>query len=520
MELIAQLLGQSGGGTPGPTDDFWYMQAGASVGGMRVDEQGAKKLSAWYRGRDLLATSLAMLPLKVLERLPADGGSVPAKANPLYDILHDEPNEGQDSFGWRRQKMYHLIDHGNAYDEIVPGTRGFVHQLRPIHPRLVTPERLPSGRMLYHVRNEKTGQSTPRNQEDIFHLMGASEDGVVGKGILEFARGSLATALSTESYASKVFTDGTLNAGVVQIPGTLKDEAASKRMAESFVTSYGNWHLPKVLEQGATWVKDDMTPEDAQMLLSRKFSVDDIARWLGVPPHMIGSLDRSTNNNIEQQGREFVTYSLGPWLSLWEFAIARQLILNRARFFAEFVRDALVIGDIAARWNAYQIAVSTGTFTRNEVRRMENKNALPGLDKPLDPAHLTGKPPAAGGSNPAPATSDDEDDADANARMARAEAIAAASAARLLRKEVLRVQQYAVKHAASTVQFTAAVETFYAEHATLVAETLLVDLASAQAYCASQKTQVIAGWMAAVELWQSKHYASGLAALALEGVAA
>ena len=516
MELIAQLLGQSGGSTPGPTDDYWYQPVGTVVGGVRVDEQGAKKLSAWYRGRDLLATSLAMLPLKVLERLPDDGGSLPAKANPLYDILHDEPNGWQDSFGWRRQMMYHLIDHGNAYNLIVPGSRGFVDQLWPVHPRLVTPERLSTGRVLYHVRDEKTNQTKIYTQDEVFHLMGASEDGLCGKGILEFARGSLGTALSTESYASKVFTNGTLNAGVIEVPGLLKDKDASTRMAESFKTSYGNWHLPKVLEQGAKWVKDDMTPEDAQMLLSRKFSVDDIARWLGVPPHMIGSLDRSTNNNIEQQGREFVTYSLGPWLSLWEFAVARQLILNRSKYFAEFVRDALVIGDIAARWNAYQIAVSTGTFTRNEVRRMENKNALDGLDKPLDPAHLTGKAQSGQAPTPAPA-----DNSNSNARMARAEAIAAASASRLLRKEVTVIQKLAVKHAASPAGFVSALEAFYDEHAVAVADSLNVPIESARAYCHSQLAQVRrSDWIAALDTWQSKHYASGLAALALEGVAA
>lgn len=516
MELIARLLGQSGGGTPGPTDDFWYGQVGQTIHGIRVDSEGAKKLSAWYRGRMLLATALAMLPLKVYERLPDDEGADVAKANPLYDILHDEPNAGQDSFEWRLQQMFNLIDFGNAYDAIVPGPRGYVDQLRPIEPKLVTPERIEStGRMLYHIRDAKTGRTTTKNQEDIFHRRYASEDGIVGRGVLEFARGSVGTALSTESYASKVFTNGTLNGGVLEVPGLLNDDA-SIRMAKSFTTAVGDWHLPKVVEQGAKWVESKMTPEDAQMLLSRKFSVDDIARWLGVPPHMIGSLDRSTNNNIEAQGIDFVTYSLGPWLSLWEAAISRQLILNRRKYYAEFVRDALVIGDIAARWAAYNIGVTTGTITRNEVRRKENMNALPGLDTPLDPAHLTGKASAGQAPKSTPA-----DNGDSNARMARAEAIAAASASRLLRKEVTVIQKLAVKHAASPAGFVSALEAFYDEHAVAVADSLSVPIESARAYCHSQLAQVRrSDWIAALDTWQSKHYASGLAALALEGVAA
>ena len=288
-------------------------------------------------------------------------------------------------------------------------------------------------------------------------------------------------------------------------------------MARSFVTQVGEWHLPKVLEQGSKWTPNSLTPENAQMLLSRKFSIDDIARWLGVPPHMIGSLERSTNNNIEHQGQEFVTYALGPWLSLWEFAINDQLILQPNRFYVEFVRDALVRGDIAARWEAYSAAVTTGTFTRNEVRRMENKNSLEGLDTPLDPAHLTGKQTPARKVTPPP-TDDDVEDEDA--APSKAAAIAHASAARLLRKEMTAVQKFAVRHAADQDAFAVAITEFYDRHAELVDGTLLLGVEESRGYCAGQAAQVLGGhWIAALELWKTDHYAAGLAALALETAA-
>ena len=149
MDVLARIL--SGGdleaSTPGPADDYWYGPVGGLMtdAGIPVSAEGAQKLSAWYRGRDLLATILAMLPLPVYERLPHDGGANVAREHPLYDVLHDRPNDYQDAFQWRRQKMYHLIDHGNGYDWIVPGPRGVVDQLQPIHPTLVTPEKLKRG---------------------------------------------------------------------------------------------------------------------------------------------------------------------------------------------------------------------------------------------------------------------------------------------------------------------------------------------------------------------------------------
>ena len=518
MDVLARLLtgGLQASGTPGPADDFWYSAAGTmTAAGIRVDEDGAKKISAWFRGRDLLSTALAMLPLHLYQRLPDDGGATPATDQPLYDALHRKPHTDllEDSFMWRRQAMMDLIDTGWAIDRVDVGARW---GLRRIDPRVVTPERLKSGpaagRWLFHVRDESTAQTTTYTQDEVFVRKLAD-----GKGILEHARESLGLARITENYASKVFGSGALAAGLIKVPGPMDDDSA-RAMAQSFKTAAGDWHMPKVLPNGADYIpQDTLTPEKAQMLLSRKFSINDIARWLGIPPHMLMDLDRATFSNIEHQGQEFVTYYLGPWLSLWEFAINTQLVLDPARYYAEFTRDALVRGDIAARWQAYQIQIQTGTFTRNEVRRRENANKLPGLDTPLEPAHLTGsnaaeRPPAAsapprGGARPASTTD------------SRAFAIAQASAARLLRKEVRRVQALAVRHAADLDAFAGAVTEFYQEHAALVAAELL--LADAAGYCAGQAAQIVGGnWVEAIRLWDTAEYAAGLAALALEQEAA
>ena len=111
------------------------------------------------------------------------------------------------------------------------------------------------------------------------------------------------------------------------------------------------------------------------MLLSRKFSVTDIARWLGLPPHMLGDLDRATFTNIEHQGQEFVTYSLGPWLSLWEFAVNDRLILRPETYYAEFTRDALVRGDIATQLS--KVVMGTATFQHHNRKGTLNGQAVP-----------------------------------------------------------------------------------------------------------------------------------------------
>lgn len=513
MDILGLLLG--GGdiraGVPSPISDFWYRPVGMpTASGMRIDVETAKNISAWYRGRDILATVLAMLPLPLLERLPNDGGSQPATGHPLYDILHDKPNSWQDSFQWRRQKMYHLIDHGNGVDQIMPGPRGFVDQLRPIDPTRVTTKQLDSGDLVYEVRNARTNIPRTFTQDEIFHLRGASDDGIWGKGILEYARGSLGTALATESYAGFIFGKGTLNGGTIETPGLLDTEAA-RRMATTFATKVGEWHLPKILEQGSTFKPNTLTPEDAQMLDSRKYTVDDIARWLGVPRLMLENSDPSFGN-AEQFTQNFIDLVMGPWLSLWEYAISDQLIIASKKYFAQFTRQALVRGNFKDRIAGLVAEVNAGILTVDEARGIEDFNKRGGkADELREPQNITGKPAAVEPDPPAQTPKPRQ-------TSAKASAIVTESAARLLRKEITAVQKSAVRFAADQDAFVAWVTEFYTAHEALVAQTLQLSALRAHDYCVDQARQLVQdpGWVAALETWSTSHYAAGLAGLALE----
>jgi HK97 family phage portal protein len=511
MDILARLFGGGLHATDyGPTSDFWYTPIGSSLvteAGTRVDADSAQMLSAWYRGRDILATVLAMLPLSVYRRLPDDGGSEVAKDHALYPVLHDSPNGWQDSFQWRREKMYSLIDGGWSFDRIIRGPRSFADALHPIHPSLVRVEQVTSGpnvgRYLFHVRDAKTGRTTIHTQDEIFYLRGAG-----GKGILEYARSNIGTALATESYAAQIFGKGTLNGGTITNPGLLDPEAA-RRMALSFLTKPGEHHLPKVLEQGSTFLPNTMTPEDAQMLLSRKHSIDDMARWLGIPRQMLENSDPSFGN-AEQFDDNFITYTMGPWLSMFEFGINQQLIWQTDQYYAEFTRDAIVRGKFSERAQGNVAYVNAGIFSVDEVRAKENKNKRGGkADELRDPANITGKQPTNQEANPGMPT-----------RGTQAQAIATASAERLLRKEIAAMQKSAVKHAANPDAFAGAVAEFYDGHMALVSETLQLSEADARAYCAGQAAQLLEHGIRVLDDWATTHYAAGLAALALEGEAA
>lgn len=517
MNVLAYMLGSDlQASTPNPFDDHWYQPvAGAlTAAGIRVDAAGAKKLSAWFRGRDLLATSVGMLPFPVHERLEDDMGSVIARHHPAYEILHDAPNESQDAMLWRGQKMFNLIDHGKSFDFIVDGGRsGFLGALEPIEdPTTVTVEKLDTGRVRFRVRNPKTGGETRHTQDEIFYLRTPSEQSVISDGVLTSARESLGHGIALDAYAASVFGKGTLSGHFVEVPGPMSDEAR-ERMKKWLTTLPGEWAAPKILINGAKIAQNTLTPEHAQMILSKKHSVDDIARWLGVQRYLLDNSDPSFGN-AEQMRQDFVDFSLVKWLRIFEFAVNRQLIIQRKKFYAEFNVDALVRGDLATRWEAHVKAYTSGLKTKNEIRTKENLNKVPGGDAFLDPAFLTGKQREV---TRRPGSSE-RDDADRTRQ--RAGEIAHASAARLLRKEVTAVQKLAVKHASSEDDFIVALTDFYAKHAALVMETLQIDKASADDYCARQCKQALDGWVSACDLWMTDHFAAGLGALALEDGAA
>jgi len=132
------------------------------------------------------------------------------------------------------------------------------------------------------------------------------------------------------------------------------------------------------------WHQIGISPEDSQMLETRKFQVGEIARIFRVPPHMIGDVEKSTSwgTGIEQQNIGFITYSLRSWMVRWEQAIHQTLLSadERKDYFAEHLVDGLLRGDAQTRYKNYQIARQNGWLSGNDIRVLENMDPVDGLD--------------------------------------------------------------------------------------------------------------------------------------------
>ncbi len=356
--------------------------------GVSVSPSGSLRSSAVLACARILAESVASLPLILYERR-ADGKRRATEHN-LYRILHDLPNPEMTSMEFRELLMGHLALWGNAYAEIETDGRGRVVALWPLRPdRMEVVRDGPELRYRYRL---PSGDIVVLRKEYVLHIRGFGTDGVVGLSMIALARQAIGLSLATEEFGARFFSNGARPGIVLKHPGRLSDEA-ERRLRKSWTDRHGglsNAHRVGILEEGMDIAQIGIPPEDAQFLDTRKFQVTEIARIFRVPPHMLADLERATFSNIEHQSIEFVTHTLRPWLVRWEQAIHRDLLLERerGRYFAEFLVDGLLRGDIRSRYEAYSIGRQNGWLSANDIRRLENMNPIEGGDVYLIPLNM------------------------------------------------------------------------------------------------------------------------------------
>mgnify|MGYP000039952368 CR=1 FL=1 len=364
--------------TAGMIEDF-FGYGSLSSSGMVVTPDTAMTYTAVFRAVSLLSQSVATLPLFVFRRLSA-GGKERAVDHPLYNILHTQPNPDQNSVEFREMMMGHLLLRGNAYAKIETTGSGAVKALVPLNPDRMSPYRNESGAVIYRYRPQSGGEQKYTRRE-IFHIRGLSSDGLVGLNPIEYCRESIGLGLAAENYGSTFFGNSAKPSGVLTYPNHL-DDPGVERLKKEWNAAHGgprNANTVAVLEDGMKWEQMGMNNSDSQFLETRKFQISDVARIFGVPPHLLGDLERATFSNIEQMSLEFVIHSLRPWLVRWEAAILSSLFTESERpvYFSEFLVDALLRGDLVSRYAAYNSGRQGGWLSVDEIRELENLNPLP-----------------------------------------------------------------------------------------------------------------------------------------------
>jgi HK97 family phage portal protein len=365
--------------------DGWYPTGQMSDTGEHVTGEAALSLSAVWACVNLVAGTGGSLPLMVY-RTSRDGTRTVAVDHPLYRILHDSPNYDQTAVDFWEFAFASLELWGNAYARI-ERSAGQVRALHPIIPACVSVRRLKNGDIEYTW--SENGQSFTETDRRVLHIRGFGGNPLGGMSTLQFGRNTFGLARAIDKSAGATFKNGLRPSGVLTFEKWLTEpqrDLAESKLIEKFVGAV-NAGRPMVLEGGTKWQSLSINPEDAQMLESRRFSVEEVCRFFGVPPHMIGHTEKSSSwgTGLSEQTLGFQKFTLRRRLKRIEQALEKQLLTPADRtsgIVIEFNLEGLLRADSAGRASFYKEMTAIGAMTINEVRALENLPAVDGGDVP------------------------------------------------------------------------------------------------------------------------------------------
>ena len=350
------------------------------------DTDKALTLTAVWCAIRLLAESVSSLPISVYTK-QANGDKLEDTKSPIYKLVKFKPNYYQNKITFFEFIMLSICTEGNSYVQIVRNNSGTPVQLICLDPSNVTVV-VNNNELFYQVDGGAVLDSS-----DMLHFKTITDDGVTGLSPIDQCAKALNWGVSLETFGETFFSNGAKPSSILQTDRALSDTAL-QRLKSSFNNNYAklkNSNSTIVLEEGLTFKPISISPEQAQFLSSRQFSIEEVARIFNVPPHMLKDLSKSSFNNIEMQSQEFVTYTLMPYITRIEQEMNLKLFRTNelGKTFVEFNVNGLLRGDVKSRTEAYKTAITNGYMSINEVRQKENMNSIEGGDKHFMQMNMT-----------------------------------------------------------------------------------------------------------------------------------
>lgn len=338
-----------------------------------ISTRTAENLSAVLACSTVIASSLASIPALVY-RSEGDARTE-AAGHPLARLTRLGVS---DSMTWP-EFVEHLVASallaGNGLAQIRRNDNGSLAGLDFIPWSWVTVSQLRSGRLAYDINNGR-GQGWRLLSGEVIHLRDRTDDGLVGRSRLSRAADAVAAAQGANTFARKFLDNSAQPGGVIEVPGQLtKDQRQAMRDALSQrQAGTANAGSTMILDGGMQWKAAQISPEDAELLETRKFGVEEICRIYQVPPPLVQDYSHNTFTNSETAGRWFAMFTLAPWARRIEAEFARSVFPSSGDYELELDLSGFLRGDPATRWQAHAIALQNQVLDPNEVRQIEGWN--------------------------------------------------------------------------------------------------------------------------------------------------
>ena len=356
--------------------------------GVVVNGDTALRYTAVYAAIKLLSENIAGLPKHVMMK-KGDGSYEPATKHPCYTLLSDRPNPYTDIFTFWFTIIGWLEGRGNAF-AIIKYDKGAPVAWYQVHPDWVTVV-FRNGEKMYVVKsNDPNFEFLDGTYLDfeMLHFMLFTNDGIIGIDPISYNAAAIGVGIAAQKFSSDFFRTGGAIKGVLETEQGLGEEDY-EHFINHFRAHSGNGETP-LLEYGIKYKPINLSPEASQLLQTKTFSIDDIARIFTIPPHLLAELSHATFSNIEQQNIFFGEYTLRPICKRIEQQIELKMFqgAERRKYHVKFDLNGLMRGDATTRANFYSTGINAGWLTPNEAREFEGMRQLPGLDKPRIPLNF------------------------------------------------------------------------------------------------------------------------------------
>lgn len=348
--------------------------------GEGVTEAQAMRIGAVYAAVGLIGGAIAALPFHLYKRT-VDGRE--RYENDMWWLFNESPSAAWTAAAWWQFAAASVLLKGDGFSIIERASRydpkiiGF----SPAHPDAVDVRRI-DGRNRYIITGADLVQKS-YDQDDVLHFTGVGFNGMRSITPIRAALGAAASlADAADNHAANFFRGGARPDHAIVVPKEIKvDEPQKNMIRESWGSQrqrYNETGIPPLLVGGMDVKPLSITSEDAQLLETRQQSVEDIARIMGIPPHMIGKTDKATSwgSGVEQMSIGFVRYTLRRHLDVITQEINRKVWPRSRKNFGEFNTDALLEGDATAQAAYFAKALggpgAQGWMCVEDVRKLKN----------------------------------------------------------------------------------------------------------------------------------------------------
>ncbi|MFG1204401.1 phage portal protein [Xanthobacter aminoxidans] len=374
MGLFDRVAGWAGYEKRSLRDPSWDALApgiGAHAG---MSARAAENLSAVLACVNAIATALAYVPALVYRR-DGEGTRTEVPAHPLNKLVRGGVNAQQTWPDFVEHLVASTLLTGNGLAVVERSGNGQLSGFRYIPWGFVSVAELSSGRLAYDVSDGR-GNTRRHLEGEVLHLRDRTDDGKIGRSRLSRAADTVAGVRAANQLATNFLQNGAFPSGAYSVAGELKGDQYKRLKSFLDANHFGaaNGGKPLLLDRDAKWYPSQVSPDDAELLETRKFSVIELCRLFQVPPPIVQAYENNTFTNAAQAGLWFATFGLAPWARKIEAEFARSVFPAGGPYELELDLSGFLRGDPETRWNAHKIAIETKVLDPDEVRQIEGWN--------------------------------------------------------------------------------------------------------------------------------------------------